>query len=173
LASFRHLCGRCSHQGCCTNSAVPLVFSNDYAKLKAIGKEDERFVKEIEINGKKVKAVRKKKNSDVCVFWDEDKSNCSIYENRPFDCKAYPFDICLIDGRYRWIVYSCNPESGWKWSEPFLQMLENDDGFSDIIHNIDVFSRHTEMILPSESIKTPYTVLREVRIKQETQKIFE
>jgi hypothetical protein len=45
-------------------------------------------------------------------------------------------------------------------------MLENDGGFSDVIQNMDIFARHTEMILPTESKKTPYTVLREIRIKK-------
>jgi hypothetical protein len=163
-ASFKKLCSSCNSQGCCTNSAVPLVFANDYENLKAKDKENNNFLKEIDIDGKKIKAVRKKKNSDICIFWDEFRNNCSIYENRPFDCKAYPFDICNIDGKYRWIVYSCNPHSNWDWSESFLQMLENDQGFYDIIQNMDTFAKHTKMILPSESKKTSYTVLREVRM---------
>jgi hypothetical protein len=166
LASFRDLCDSCNHQGCCTNSAVPLVFSNDYENLKLIGKANKKFVKEIDINGKKIKAIKKKKNSHICIFWDETKNNCSIYENRPFDCKAYPFDIYYMDGKYRWIVYSCNPDSKWEWSEEFLQMLENDKGFPAIIQDMDIFARHTKMVLPKESKKTPFVVLREVRIKK-------
>lgn len=165
MVSFNDLCDNCKHQSCCTNSAVPLVFSEDYNNLKQIDKASKKFLKQITINGKKVKAIKKKRNSSICVFWDEEQKRCSIYKNRPFDCRAYPFDISNIDGRYYWIVYSCNPESNWEWSEDFLQMLENDKGFFKSLQNIKNFARHTEMVLPSELKKTPFTVLREVRIK--------
>lgn len=166
MVSFRNLCGSCKHQGCCTNSAVPLVFPNDYNKLKSIGKSSKKFLKKIMINGQKVKAIKKKKNSSICHFWDETEEKCSIYKNRPFDCRAYPFDILLVNGKYHWIVYSCNPESNWEWSESYLQMLENDEGFSDILQNIDIFAGHTEMILPSESQKTSFKILRKVNHKR-------
>ena len=124
MISFEKLCGNCSHQNCCTNSAEPILFSHDLKKLEAIGKKNDQYLQEIKVDGKKVDAIKKKKDSSICVFWDEEKKHCSVYENRPFDCRAYPFDILLIDGKYHWIVYSCNTDSDWKWSEDFLQNLE-------------------------------------------------
>lgn len=166
MASFEKLCISCKHQGCCTNSAVPLVFSHDFEDLKAIGKHSDEFLKEVNVYGKKVKAIRKKENSNICMFWDEAKKMCSIYKNRPFDCRAYPFDIHLVDGKYHWIVYSCNPQSGWEWSEDYLKMLENDKQFEEVMEQIEIFAGHTRMILPQESDKTPFTILREVRYKK-------
>ena len=90
---------------------------------------------------------------------------CSIYENRPFDCRAYPCDICLIDGKYYWIVYSCNSDSDWQWSENYLQALEKDMELNKIFNDIETFANNTELILPHESEKTPYTILREVKYK--------
>lgn len=166
MSSFEKLCGSCKHQGCCTNSAVPLVFSYDLHDLKAIRKDSNEFLKEINVYGKKIKAIRKKENSNICVFWDENKNLCSIYQNRPFDCRAYPFDIHLINGKYHWIVYSCNPESNWEWSEEYLQTLEQDKQFNEIMEQIEIFAGHTRMILPHESGKTSYTVLREVNYQK-------
>lgn len=163
MVKTEKLCESCKNQGCCTNSAVPLVFLKDFEDLESIGKSSERFLKEITVNSKRIKAIKKKKNSNICTFWNETSNTCSIYQNRPFDCRAYPFDICLIDGKYHWIVYSCNPESNWEWGESYLQMLENDKGFEEIMKNIEIFAGHTDMILPSESKKTSYTILREVR----------
>jgi len=74
----------------------------------------------------------------------------------------YPFDILYVNNSYQWIVYSCNKDSDWSWSEDHLKSLENDDGFDELMKNLDVFSEHTKMILPSESEKTPYTILRKV-----------
>ena len=165
MVSFKKLCDSCQHQGCCTNSSVPLVFPHDLNALKSIGKSGNEYLQQVTIKNKKVFALKKKNNSNVCVFWDEDKKMCSIYENRPFDCRAYPFDICLINGKYHWIVYSCNPDSDWHWSENYLQALEKDMELNEIFDNIETFANNTELILPHESEKTPYTVLREVNIK--------
>ena len=163
--TFNKLCDSCTHQGCCTSFASPLVFSHDLKDLKNIGKGGEEFVKEIKINGRNVKTLKKKNNSSICVFWDENKGMCSIYKNRPFDCRAYPFDIYFIDGKYHWIVYSCNPESDWRWTEKYLQMLENDKQFKEVIENIDVYSDLTQINKLEKSKQYPFTVLREVRYK--------
>ncbi len=166
MISFKRLCESCQHQGCCTNSSVPLVFPSDLNALKSIGKSGEKYLQLVTIKDKKVFALKKKNNSNVCIFWDENKKMCSIYENRPFDCRAYPFDICLIDGKYHWIVYSCNPDSDWHWSENYLQALEKDMELNEIFSNIETFANNTELILPRESEKTPYTILREVKYKK-------
>jgi hypothetical protein len=166
MASFNTLCDSCKHKGCCTDSAVPLVFSYDFEDLKSIGKANDDFLKEVTVHGKKIKAIKKKNDSTSCMFWDDKKMMCSIYEKRPFDCRAYPFDIHLVNGKYHWIVYSCNPESNWTWSEEYLQSLENDKQFNEIMEKIEIFAGHTKMILPQESQKTPFIVLREVRYKK-------
>jgi len=163
--TFNKLCDSCTHRGCCTSFASPLVFSHDLKDLKNIGKDGEEFVKEIKINGKNVKTFKKKNNSSICVFWDENKGMCSIYKNRPFDCRAYPFDIYYIDGKYHWIVYSCNPESEWRWTEKYLQMLENDKQFKEVMENIDVYSDLSQINKLEKSKQYPFTVLREVRWK--------
>ena len=164
MISFTKLCGSCQHQGCCTNSSVPLVFSEDFRSLASIGKSGKEYLQEVTIHNKKVPAVKKKNNSNVCVFWDESKKMCSVYENRPFDCRAYPFDIMFIEGKYHWIVYSCNPDSDWKWSEEYLEALEKDMESNNIFKDMETFAHNTELILPQESQKTPFTVLREVKI---------
>jgi Fe-S-cluster containining protein len=164
MISFTKLCSSCQHQGCCTNSSVPLVFSEDLRALASIGKSGKEYLQEVTIKDKKMLAVKKKNNSNVCVFWDESKKMCSVYENRPFDCRAYPFDIRFIDGKYHWIVYSCNPDSNWLWSEDYLLALEKDMELNNIFKYMETFANNTELILPQESQKTSFTVLREVKI---------
>jgi len=164
--NFATLCNSCSHQNCCTDSQEPILFENDLLKLNSIGKNTEEFLQTLSINGKEVKAIRKKQNSSECIFWSDSLKQCLIYEHRPFDCKAYPFDILKVDGKYHWIVYSCNEKSDWEWSEKYLQMLESDSSFNDILKNIDVFAQNTQRILPIESEKTSYKILREVKKSQ-------
>ena len=162
--NFNKLCGNCTHQSCCTNFARPVVFSHDLADLASIEKDGSKFIQKIKINGKDVNIIKKKENSNECVFWDSDTKRCTIYEKKPFDCRAYPFDIRFIDGKYRWIVYLCNLDSDWTWSEKYLEMLENDKQFSEVIEKIDIFTDPTINALDKSQL-IPFTVLREVNIK--------
>lgn len=141
---------------------MPLVFDSDYTALESIGKIGNEFLHDRNVNGNIIKAINKKKNSNHCIFWDEKDSKCSIYHQRPFDCRAYPFDILKIDGQYHWIVYSCNPDSNWSWTEEYLSALEHDDAFSEVMSKAEIFSGNTVLILPNESQKTPYVTLRKV-----------
>jgi drug/metabolite transporter (DMT)-like permease/Fe-S-cluster containining protein len=159
--SYKTLCGTCKTNSCCTSFSSPLLFPTDIEKLKAIGKYDDKYVKEIKIKEKTVKTIKKKKGSTQCVFWDSRNKNCSIYKNRPFDCMIYPFDIFPIDGKYFWVVYSCNPNSDWKWSESYLQTIENSKEFADILENIETYS-HIDFELRNMIDKIEYSVIREV-----------
>lgn len=40
--------------------------------------------------------------SKGCIFFINNK--CSIYDNRPIDCRLFPFDFKEIDGEY-WVIY--------------------------------------------------------------------
>jgi len=57
-------------------------------------------------------------------------------------------------------------ESDWTWTEEYLQFLENDKQYNEVMEKIDVFAGHTKMILPKEPQKTPYKILKEVRYKK-------
>jgi Fe-S-cluster containining protein len=165
MTDFSRLCSSCKSQSCCTDSAVPLVFDTDMVDLKAINKVGEEFLHDRNVNGIIIKAINKKPNSHTCIFW-EGGLGCSIYKQRPFDCRAYPFDILQIDGKFYWIVYSCNPKSDWQWTEEYLQALERDKAFSEIMEKIEIFSSNTSLTLPEESKKMPYHVLRQINYKK-------
>ena len=160
--SIQQLCQSCKKQPCCTNFGSAFVFSNDLIKLKKIGKANKNYLKTEIIKDRLVTKLKKKTNSTHCVFWDENKG-CSIYEHRPFDCKLFPFDIYLIEGEYHWIVYSCNPDSDWKWCEGHLELLEKDDGFNDIMENIETYSDLGWQKAIPDSAMPPYTKLRKVK----------
>ena len=165
MVDFKQLCTSCTHQACCTDFAAPLVFKEDIEDLKEIGKAGKEWLKDIIIQNKPIKVIKKKSNSKICTFWDEEKSRCSIYENRPFECRMFPFDIYKIDGKFHWVVYSCNSESDWNWSEDYLTMLENDKSFPDILDNISYFADTVQMDALEKEQKISYTVLREVSIR--------
>jgi len=159
------LCNNCTNISCCTGFDAPFLFKNDLTRLKKIGKEEDEYVEDIIVSGLSVKSLKKKKNSTNCIFWDEKKKLCTIYEDRPFDCKMFPFDIMKINNEYVWIVFSCNPDSNWKWTEEYLQRLEDDPQFSEVMENIEIF-HHTLETDFSKTHPLPYAVLRKVRCKK-------
>lgn len=163
--SYKTLCKTCQTNSCCTSFSSPLLFPTDVEKLKAINKYNDKYVQEIKIRGKLLKSIKKKKNSE-CVFWDNNSRKCSIYKNRPFDCMMFPFDIFTINGKYFWVVYSCNPNSDWKWSESHLQMFENSDEFKEILENIDLYHGHIDVDRSIKNSKTEYSIIREVNFNK-------
>lgn len=163
--SYDGLCSTCESKPCCKSFAAPLVFSKDLIKLKSIGKDSNYFLDEIIIKGKNVKRIKKKSDSRTCVFFDEKNKRCSIYQERPLDCKFFPFDIYLINDQYHWIVYSCNPDSNWKWTETHLEMFENDPQFNEIMENIETFSDLTEINSLETDARPRHAILRKVKWK--------
>lgn len=159
--SHKSLCGTCQTNSCCTSTASPLLFPSDIKKLDDIGKNSDQYIKEIKIRGASVKTIKKKDDLTQCIFWNSDTRKCTIYKNRPFDCMIYPFDIFSINGKYHWVVYSCNPNSDWKWSESHLQTIENSDEFGDILENIESYHGLTDINSNHED-KKEITIIREV-----------
>jgi uncharacterized protein len=160
---FSHvkLCDSCSGKSCCTDFAEPILFPTDLGKLDKIKKSDSDFIQEIIIENRSIKTLRSKKDSNTCIFWDLEKKVCSIYENRPFDCRMFPFDIDWVDDQYHWIIYSCNPNSDWGWTEEHIKKLEGDPQFDEVMRNRDLF-RLTSKNYVDTSKEPPYAVLRKV-----------
>lgn len=162
---FTNLCNSCQNHSCCTTFHSPILFSEDINNLRKINKNNETYVKELKIRGKTVKTIRKKNDSFECIFWNNASKKCSIYKNRPVDCMLYPFDIFLINGKYHWVVYSCNPGSNWQWSESHLQFFENNFQFKDILENLDIY--HSYETNDMDDLKhPPYLVLREINLNK-------
>lgn len=166
MNDFRKLCENCSHQGCCTRSASPLVFSDDLKKLETVNNDENKFTQFFTIKGKKFRGLVKKKNSDICIFWDEDTKQCTVYDKRPFECRAFPFSLEKVNGKYYWTIYSCNQDADWQWTEEYLQNLENDPQFDEIMQNIEYFVLHPETTV-SEYKEYDYTIIREVNYKKQ------
>ena len=159
---MKELCHSCEDMSCCTGFDAPFLYETDIKKLEETGKPVDSFVEEINVADTRVKSLKKKEGSTNCVFWDEKTSKCTAYDQRPFDCRMFPFDIMKIDGEYRWIVFSCNPKSDWEWSEEYLEKLERDPSFFEIMKNIDTF-HHTLETEFSEEHSLPYVVLRKIK----------
>jgi Fe-S-cluster containining protein len=162
--SWNSLCDSCKTKPCCTGYTSPLVFPHEYDEIKKSLSRAIEFVNPITINNTSLYELRKKNNSNECIFWKS--TSCSIYENRPFDCRLFPFDIYKINGKYTWIVYSCNPNSDWSWSESFLHALESDPSFSNSIKYLNAFSDLRRLEHDNNTKAYEFQVLREVNLNK-------
>ena len=146
------LCDSCKQATCCDSIDSLTVFDSDVQKLTKIGKGGSKYLQTVKIKEKAIlTTIKKKENSSECVFFDSKKKLCTIYENRPFDCRMYPFDVTFIDNEPWWIVYSCNPNSNWKWTEEYLQKIEKHPQFKEIADKLDDYRLYVENKLDDRS----------------------
>lgn len=153
------LCSNCKSISCCTDFMPPFLTPNELSLIEE-HTEFTNIAENLTLNGRAVHAIKAKPGTVECVFLSS-KGVCTIYEHRPFDCKVYPFDIYKINDEYVWIVYSCNPESNWEWSEDLLDRFERTLLNPDMISYIDAFSSLERLENPN-SIDYEYQVLRKV-----------
>lgn len=159
LDIWNGLCDKCNHKSCCNDYVTPFLSTKEFKDIQKLGYEN--FADDVLINDISGHALKKKSNSEECVFWSAQKG-CTIYSNRPFDCKLFPFDIYKIDGVYMWVVYSCNPDSDWSWAEKMLESFESELITKDVIKNLDAFSDLGRLDNSDKSYK--YLVLRKVKL---------
>lgn len=160
---WANLCDECKHKSCCNDYVTPFLSPKEYEKIGNLGHVN--FAKKVKINNISGYALDKKKKSDECIFWDS-KKGCTVYSERPFDCKVFPFDIYKINGKYTWVVYSCNIESSWEWSEKILQTMERDLLTDDVIEHLEAFTDLGRLDKSDKSYQ--YKILREIRIPNNT-----
>ncbi|NPD87971.1 MAG: YkgJ family cysteine cluster protein [Asgard group archaeon] len=103
------ICAERCESKCC-RSTPPALTSEDISRInKQIS--DDNWIRKIEESEKIVHIVEKKKESRDCYFLTE-RNLCSIYENRPLDCKLFPIFLKIKEnkvGSYKieWLVWYC------------------------------------------------------------------
>jgi Fe-S-cluster containining protein len=154
------LCNKCKTITCCINFLTPTVTEKE---LKIIQKKSgfSDIAKTQLIDGKKMSVLKRKPNSLECMFLGTDK-RCTINEYKPFDCIIFPFDIFKIDEKFTWVVYTCNPDLDWKWSETILKSFEENLLTPDIIKDLDAFASFERYEDAGEMYE--HTVLRPVNL---------
>ena len=84
--------------------------SEDISRIRDIIKED-NWLRTIEKEGVSFHVVEKKAETEDCYFLTEN-NDCSIYNNRPLDCKLFPTFAKIKEnkpGSYtiKWLVWYC------------------------------------------------------------------
>jgi len=160
--SYEPLCSSCT-ESCCYSVDCPPLFPNDLKKLDKIGKNNSDYVQILKLNEtQQLKQIKRKPNTNECIFFDKEKNGCGIYEHRPLDCEIYPFDVDVIDGVAWWVVYSCNPNSDWKWAESYLEKFESRSELIELLNCSDIYQTYLSMGFTDKS--KPKIKIRKVKL---------
>ncbi len=96
---------------CCCNCEsidMPILLPFEAKNISSVTKRSiETFAEKKTNNLYQMKRVDGDPKKE-CIFFQN--SRCSIYDNRPVDCRLFPFDFKEIDGEY-WVIYynkACN-----------------------------------------------------------------
>lgn len=95
-------CTRCD--ACCRYEPGYVFLSEkDLRRLaKAKGLPREEFIRQycrvVSVGPARMLSLTEKRNFD-CIFWD---NGCTVYENRPLQCRSYPFWDANVASREAW-----------------------------------------------------------------------
>jgi len=64
----------------------------------------DEFVRKLDLDGHELNTLRIVPERG-CVFFDKQTGKCGVFAQQPLDCRLFPLDIDLIEGRLTWIVY--------------------------------------------------------------------
>jgi putative zinc- or iron-chelating protein len=162
LANLGRACASCGHPNCCAIEP-PFLTNFDINRIsEQTGATLPDFVDTNEIEPDVyVNSVRKSPDG-TCIFYDS-ANGCGIYKSRPIDCRLFPLDIKLIDGRLTWIVYTTCPDgifdAGPDWMD--LARIAEIELLAPLQLQISAFIR-----IPTKAFEDgSWRALREVRFQ--------
>lgn len=114
---------------CCCNCNkidMPIVLPAEAKKIESVSRKPiNDFAKKLTSNLYQMKRMDDSEEKG-CVFFIN--NSCTIYENRPIDCRLFPFDFKEIEGEY-WLIY-------YNDIEICRALPTDDDEIKSCAHNI-------------------------------------
>ena len=93
---------------CCCNCEeidMPILLPSELTEIARLTKKNiDEFAKKLSEHLYQMKRTDDDEKKG-CIFFINNK--CSVYDNRPIDCRLFPFDFKEIDGEY-WVIYYDN-----------------------------------------------------------------
>jgi Fe-S-cluster containining protein len=131
---LRFRCTRCGN--CCTGAGVVRVSDAEIealARRLALSDAELRAAYTRELRGGVV-ALREKRNRD-CIFYDA-RRGCTVYEERPRQCRSWPFWRAVVHSRERWAeeAEGCpGMNQGAHFDADAIREILRDDGTSGVL----------------------------------------
>lgn len=94
---IRFECQRCGH--CCTCEGYVFIFKKDLDNLIDGAQIPLQELKDNFLSYYNGYTVLRDKANGECIFWDSEIRGCKVYENRPTQCRTYPFWNTLLKSK--------------------------------------------------------------------------
>jgi len=112
-------CKKCSGYDCCgqitKGGAIepPFLTQKDIRNIEYYSglPKDQFCVTRVNTVSKNIINIMKTVQNKGCIFFNKNDGNCKIHSFRPMDCRLFPLDIEIINGRYYWALFNnkkCN-----------------------------------------------------------------
>ncbi len=79
-----------------------------------------------------------------CPFLDEG-GRCKIYDERPFECKIFPFDIEWVNKKLKWIIWEVCPAHNEIDIYAFIEYFERELSKDYSLKYIGEYGKHHEV----------------------------
>jgi len=94
-----------------------------------------------------------------CEF--EKDSKCTLYQDRPLDCRVFPLDIIEEDGEYWWCIFTFCPQHA-KIREKLIPLIPK---LVEII-TPEIFEQYKKQIALTKKIYWPYRLKQYEKIRE-------
>jgi Fe-S-cluster containining protein len=99
------ICMDCVTSACCKSDPAFLTERDIAGLIKLTGLHEQDFVDRKVVGGLRAAFLKFKQDGSACVFFDDASGRCSVYGARPTDCRLFPFDLDVVEGKLNWIKY--------------------------------------------------------------------
>ena len=99
-----------------------------------------------------------------CKFLDK-KGRCSIHDQRPIDCRLWPFDIEKKNNKFYWVYYNTDCPIPSKYSGADIELVFNKfekEIIPKFENYIEAYNKHK--LAAFNEIFGPAVVIREIRL---------
>ena len=146
-------CTKCNKtNNCCCNFEKidrPIISKDEKEKIELcyINNDNKKLFQELTNECFNINTINNK-----CIFYD---GKCKIYNNRPYDCRLYPYDIKKINEKFFLVLYK-------------LDCIEYENFFENVgflIEKIKPFiNTFTDINYNSKLNELEYTIIKEIYI---------
>jgi len=102
------------------------------------------------------------KSDGSCIFLDSS-SICSVYKDRPFECRIFPFDIQEVGGRFFWVIWYTCPATPRLDNKKMLDSFEKEFTKNWTNDYIKEYVKYHKLNQPKKYSKDKFKIIREVR----------
>jgi len=119
------------------------------------------FASDIELKKLNVKKINQKEDGS-CIFQNKS-GNCTVYEERPFECRIFPLDIMEINNKLYWVIWDiCSATEGINYNN-ILENIETNFPKKWSLKYIQDYTEYHKLNQPIKYSKATFKIIKELK----------